>query len=448
MSLISASRCLPDRVDLLEVGDGVGLVLVGGLLLEQLAVADDGVEGRAQLVAHVGQEGALDPAGLDRLLVARASSSLTLRSSSSTRSRSPISCCKRVIGPGQLGLTLGDRPHLADAAEAGPDQEGVLDDHPARVLDPPPGLDRRDPVHRPGPVEPAQHVVQRHDRRGADQHPPVAVEGEQGQGREDVEVRLDPAPRQVDQQRPIEHLRDGDDVPRRRKPRPGDAQDDGQADDRPAEEEGRPDVYVDGAGVPDQARGDDGGRDQPRHPFEHQSAREEPVGLAKDVRAVAVEQRRCTRRHVGPVACAGRGSSSKEISGSAFEGEGQGPASRQRHRFASPRSLAAVRASSIGQKKPARIPAECIPIVHNETRSGAMARVRFEGPGFSQQKAQPTLLSQGVRKPGEQVKKLVTTLVFRLSMHDRGVDSLRLVSRSSPPPRQEHCADPQSGDSS
>ena len=49
-------QVLAGRVDLLEV---VGELLgpeVGGVLLEHLAVADDGVERRAQLVGHVGQE--------------------------------------------------------------------------------------------------------------------------------------------------------------------------------------------------------------------------------------------------------------------------------------------------------------------------------------------------------------------------------------------------------
>ncbi len=57
MSLISSSRCLPAALILLEVGDELLLAPRSGrLLLEHLAVADDGVERRAQLVAHVGQE--------------------------------------------------------------------------------------------------------------------------------------------------------------------------------------------------------------------------------------------------------------------------------------------------------------------------------------------------------------------------------------------------------
>ena len=58
------------RGDLLQVAAerGGGVVAeVLGLLLEHLRVADDGVEGRAQLVGHVGHELALVPAGLLQL---------------------------------------------------------------------------------------------------------------------------------------------------------------------------------------------------------------------------------------------------------------------------------------------------------------------------------------------------------------------------------------------
>ena len=47
---------LAGRVDPLEVGDEALGVLVLGLLLEHLAVADDGVERRPELVGHVGEE--------------------------------------------------------------------------------------------------------------------------------------------------------------------------------------------------------------------------------------------------------------------------------------------------------------------------------------------------------------------------------------------------------
>ncbi len=51
-------------VDLLQVGDGVLVALVLRVLHQHLAVADDRVHRRAELVAHVGEEGALGPVGL------------------------------------------------------------------------------------------------------------------------------------------------------------------------------------------------------------------------------------------------------------------------------------------------------------------------------------------------------------------------------------------------
>ncbi len=52
-------QMLAGTVDLLQVGDDRRLVELLGLLLEHLAVPDDGVERGAQLVAHVGEECAL-----------------------------------------------------------------------------------------------------------------------------------------------------------------------------------------------------------------------------------------------------------------------------------------------------------------------------------------------------------------------------------------------------
>ena len=52
------------HVDLLEIlGEG-RLAQLRGFLLEHLAVADDGIERRAQLVRHAGEEAGLLPSGL------------------------------------------------------------------------------------------------------------------------------------------------------------------------------------------------------------------------------------------------------------------------------------------------------------------------------------------------------------------------------------------------
>ena len=56
MSLIRPSRCRPALSIFLQVGDEFVLPVIGRLFLQHLAVADDGVERRAQLVAHVGEE--------------------------------------------------------------------------------------------------------------------------------------------------------------------------------------------------------------------------------------------------------------------------------------------------------------------------------------------------------------------------------------------------------
>ena len=66
-------------------------------------------------------------------------------------------------------------------------------------------------------------VIERDDDRRRDEHPPVAVEREERQRAEDVEVRFDAAAGQVDEQRAHQHLRDGDGVARRRAARAGTA---------------------------------------------------------------------------------------------------------------------------------------------------------------------------------------------------------------------------------
>src|SRR5205823_13543979 len=59
-------------LDLLQVADAVLVALGFGVLLEKLAVADDRIERRAQLVAHVGEEGRFGTAHCLRLVARRA----------------------------------------------------------------------------------------------------------------------------------------------------------------------------------------------------------------------------------------------------------------------------------------------------------------------------------------------------------------------------------------
>ena len=73
---------------------------------------------------------------------------------------------------------------------------------------PPLGVDEA--VDRLGPEDAADEVVGRDDDRGRHEHAPVAIEGEEGERAEDVEVGLDAPAGEVDQQRRPQHLRDGD----------------------------------------------------------------------------------------------------------------------------------------------------------------------------------------------------------------------------------------------
>src|SRR4051812_43337124 len=66
---------LASGVDLLQIDHECLLAQVLSFLLEHLGVADDGVERRAQLVRHVGDEGALVLARLSKLASWSASNS-------------------------------------------------------------------------------------------------------------------------------------------------------------------------------------------------------------------------------------------------------------------------------------------------------------------------------------------------------------------------------------
>ena len=69
MSLMICEQVRARPLDLLQLGHRVLLDLPGRPGPEQLAIAEDGIQGRAQLVAHVGQERALDLVGLHGAVV-------------------------------------------------------------------------------------------------------------------------------------------------------------------------------------------------------------------------------------------------------------------------------------------------------------------------------------------------------------------------------------------
>ena len=119
-------------------------------------------------------------------------------------------------------------------------EKDVFEDHPGGVLQPAPLAGHQHAVDRLRPEDAAQHVIQRHDDGGRNQHAPVAIEGEERQRAEDVKMRFDAAAGQVDQQRAHQHLRDGDRVARRRQARPEHAEQRGEQADDAAERRSPP----------------------------------------------------------------------------------------------------------------------------------------------------------------------------------------------------------------
>ena len=73
ISLISVSRCLPAFWIALEVGRARSCLVCSGHDLQQIAIADDGIERRAEFVAHGGEHHALGLMSLlrDRLGMAQ-----------------------------------------------------------------------------------------------------------------------------------------------------------------------------------------------------------------------------------------------------------------------------------------------------------------------------------------------------------------------------------------
>ena len=118
-------------------------------------------------------------------------------------------------------MRSGRLAHFRDAAQARHDEEQIFEDDPRRVFEPAPLAGDEHAIHRLRPEDAAQHVIERDDDGGRNQDAPVTIESEERQRAEDVEVRLDAAAGQVDQQRAHQHLRDGDDVARRHARRDG-----------------------------------------------------------------------------------------------------------------------------------------------------------------------------------------------------------------------------------
>ena len=200
---------------------------------------------------------------------------------------------------------LGDVPHLLLAAQAGADEERVLEQHPAGVLEPPPVARGDDPEHRLRPVDAADVVVGGDDDRGRDEHAPLAVERQEDERGEDVEVRLDASAGEVNQQRRHQHLAGRDRIARDRPPRPQQRQRHRRQGDERADPDRRPDVQVrlaDRAG-PRPRRNPDGGGDAGDPLDDHQSG-EQAVRLLEDaalVRAIELFRRKTVDARGSPI---------------------------------------------------------------------------------------------------------------------------------------------------
>ena len=265
MPLIRSSRCFPADWIRCRSGTELWVAAVVGFLLQELAVENDAVQRRAELVAHAGQElalGARRRLGLplrDPQLIDQRRGLLGVQPLGVVRQLQIARLARQFL----LGLlpranlllerrgSLGRLLHLRDAAAAGDDEDDVLEDDPGRVLQPPPLAGDDHAIHRLRPEDAAKQVIQRDDDRGRDQHSPVAIEREEGERAEDVKVRLDPSSGQVDQERAHQHLGDGDDVARRRQARPEDAEQRREQADHAAHDERGPHVQV---GDADRAR--------------------------------------------------------------------------------------------------------------------------------------------------------------------------------------------------
>lgn len=117
-----------------------------------------------------------------------------------------------LLGPGldlfKQRLTNGDRFHLPHPGEARGDNEDVLEDHPCGVLQQSPRIEDGFSVNRLRKVIAPDRVIGDHGEGRREEDPVVPVEGEERKGNENVEVRLDPSAREVDDQARHQHLAD------------------------------------------------------------------------------------------------------------------------------------------------------------------------------------------------------------------------------------------------
>src|SRR5437879_5395072 len=108
----------------------------------------------------------------------------------------------------KLSLPFGHAVHLLNALPNGLDEKHVLKDDPAGVFQPAERARGYYPKHGFGPKEPPNEVVNGDYGRGCNEHPPIPINCQEGQRSENVEMCLDPAPGEMDEQSSEEHLGD------------------------------------------------------------------------------------------------------------------------------------------------------------------------------------------------------------------------------------------------
>ena len=134
-------------------------------------------------------------------------------------------------------------------------------------------------------------MIQGYNDGGRNQDAPVAIEREEGQRSEDMEVSLDAPAGQMDEQGAHQHLGDGDRIARRRPARSNERQQGREQTDRAAHDDRGPDVHMrttDGTG-PGERRHPEREEDA-QDPLEAHQAGKQSVGLPVDVSLICREE--------------------------------------------------------------------------------------------------------------------------------------------------------------
>ena len=108
--------------------------------------------------------------------------------------------------PLQRNLQDRKRPQMTLALRDPPQQKRRLEQHPRGVFHRPPRRRGQHAEDRFRPEQPANQMIDRHQRDGRQKDPPITIERQDRQRTEHVKMGLDPPPRQVDQQRRVHDL--------------------------------------------------------------------------------------------------------------------------------------------------------------------------------------------------------------------------------------------------